>query len=142
MRFASPFCHIILFLRPWQFTDSKPNQIGRPSCGRRCPILIAFVAALLLLQGLDSRLLMARGFYLYRCGCDLNAPIHQCVVAQNFLSHGIAHGSWAILCLNRPGYPHCLQGDFHRGLAKPRRPLTFSAFFHIVRLLVARSVAT
>src|SRR5277367_5241688 len=91
---------IILIPQSLGIHGFEADQIGPAVIWSAVPLLLlAFVAGLLLLSGLDSRLLMASGFAFI----GLVATI-------------------------------ILQGIFSGGLSKPQWILTFSAFFHVVRL--------
>lgn len=114
----------------------EADQIGPAVLWTGLPqFLIAFVAALLLLQGLDSRLLMAAGFACIAFAVILNAQLTSAWSASNFYRTELllAVGqSFAFIGLVAT---IVLQALFSGGLAKPQDALTFSAFFHIVRLL-------
>lgn len=97
-------------------------------------IAIAFVAALLLLRNFDSRLLMAIGFALVGIGCCLNANLTSAWSAANYYPTELLMGvgqSFAFVGLVSTIVLHAL---FFGALATPQRTLTFSAFFHLVRL--------
>jgi MFS transporter, DHA2 family, multidrug resistance protein len=97
-------------------------------------ILLAFVAGLLLLWGLDSRLLMAFGFVFIALACYLNAELTSAWAAPNYFRTELLMGlgqSFAFIGLVAT---IILQGIFSGGLSKPQWILTFSAFFHVVRL--------
>jgi DHA2 family multidrug resistance protein len=96
---------------------------------------IAAIAALLLLYGIDSRLLMAVGFTCIAAACILNAQYTSVWSPANFyrseLLMGVGQSSAFIGLVSTI----VLQAIFSGGLSKPQAALTFSAFFHIVRLL-------
>jgi len=114
----------------------EADQIGPAVLWTGLPqFLIALVAALLLLQGLDSRLLMAAGFVCMAFAVILNAQLTSAWSASNFYRTELLMGvgqSFAFIGLVAT---IVLQAIFSGGLAKPQDALTFSAFFHIVRLL-------
>jgi DHA2 family multidrug resistance protein len=98
-------------------------------------ILIAFIAALLLLHEVDSRFLMAAGFTCIAIACILNAQYTSAWSAENFYRTELLMGvgqSFAFIGLVST---IVLQAIFSGGLSKPQDALTFSAFFHIIRLL-------
>jgi DHA2 family multidrug resistance protein len=114
----------------------EADQIGPAIVWTALPqFLIAFVAALLLLHGLNSNLLMATGFACTAGACILNAQYTLAWSAENFYHTELLTGvgqSFAFIGLVSA---IVLQAIFSGGLSKPQDALTFSAFFHIVRLL-------
>jgi len=97
-------------------------------------LLIACIAALLLLRGLDSRLLMATGFTCIAMAAILNATYTSAWSASNFYRTELLMGvgqSFAFIGLVST---IVLQAVFSGGLSKPQAALTFSAFFHVIRL--------
>src|SRR5271169_1524948 len=98
-------------------------------------LVIAVIAALLLLYGLDSRLLMAAGFTCIAAASLLNAQYTSAWSAADFYRSELLMGvgqSFAFIGLVST---IVLQAIFTGGLSKPQAVLTFSAFFHTVRLL-------
>jgi DHA2 family multidrug resistance protein len=98
-------------------------------------LVIAVIAALLLLYGLDSRWLMAAGFTFIAAASLLNAQYTSAWSAADFYRSELLMGvgqSFAFIGLVST---IVLQAIFTGGLSKPQAALTFSAFFHIVRLL-------
>jgi len=97
-------------------------------------ILIALIAGLLLANKVDSRLLMASGFVCMAFACYLNAELTSAWSASNYyrteLLLGVGQGFAFIGLVGTI----ILQGIFSGGLSKPQWILTFSAFFHTVRL--------
>jgi MFS transporter, DHA2 family, multidrug resistance protein len=113
----------------------EPDQIGPAVIWSAVPLLlIAFVAALILLADLDSRLLLASGFAFMALACYLNADVTSAWSASNYyrteLLMGVGQGFAFIGLVSSI----ILQGIFSGGLSKPQWILTFSAFFHTVRL--------
>jgi DHA2 family multidrug resistance protein len=97
-------------------------------------ILIATVAALLLLRNFDSRLLMAVGFAFIGIACCMNANLTSAWSAANYYRTELLMGigqSFAFIGLVSTIILH---GLFFGALATPQRTLTFSAYFHLVRL--------
>jgi len=98
-------------------------------------LMIAVIAALLLLYGLDSRWLMAAGFTCIAAASLLNAHYTSAWSAADFYRSELLMGvgqSFAFIGLVST---IVLQAIFTGGLSKPQAALTFSAFFHVVRLL-------
>jgi MFS transporter, DHA2 family, multidrug resistance protein len=98
-------------------------------------LVIAVIAALLLLYGRDSRWLMAVGFTCIAAASLLNAQYTSAWSAADFYRSELLMGvgqSFAFIGLVST---IVLQAIFTGGLSKPQAALTFSAFFHIVRLL-------
>jgi DHA2 family multidrug resistance protein len=98
-------------------------------------LAIAVIAALLLLYGLDSRWLMATGFTCIAAAAMLNAQYTSAWSAADFYRSELLMGvgqSFAFIGLVST---IVLQAIFTGGLSKPQAALTFSAFFHVIRLL-------
>ena len=127
---------IILVPQSLSLHGFEADQIGPALIWTALPQLaIAFVAALLLLRGVDSRLLMAAGFTCIAAASILNAQYTSVWYAPNFYRTELLMGvgqSFAFIGLVST---IVLQAIFSGGLSKPQAALTFSAFFHIVRLL-------
>src|SRR5579859_2919589 len=127
---------IILIPQALGIHGFEADQIGPALIWTALPqILIAFIAALLLLHEVDSRFLMAAGFTCIAVACILNAHYTSAWSAANFYSTELLMGvgqSFAFIGLVST---IVLQAIFSGGLSKPQDALTFSAFFHVVRLL-------
>lgn len=127
---------IILVPQALAIHGFEANQIGPAIIWTALPqFLIAFVAALLLLHGLDSRFLMATGFACIAAACLLNAHYTLAWSAENFYRTELLMGvgqSFAFIGLVST---IVLQAIFSGGLSKAQDALTFSAFFHVIRLL-------
>ncbi len=98
-------------------------------------LLIAVIAALLLLYGIDPRLLLAAGFACMAAASLMNAAYTSAWSASNYYRSELLMGvgqSFAFIGLVSA---IVLQAVFTGGLSKPQAALTFSAFFHTVRLL-------
>jgi MFS transporter, DHA2 family, multidrug resistance protein len=96
---------------------------------------LAFVGALLLYKGIDSRLLMAIGFTAIAFACLINSDFTSAWAPQNYYRTELLTGvgqSFALLGLISS---IILQATFSGALEAPQRALTLSAFFHTVRLL-------
>jgi MFS transporter, DHA2 family, multidrug resistance protein len=127
---------IILVPQALAIHGFEADQIGPAIIWTAWPqFLIAFIASLLLLHGVDSRFLMAAGFACIAGACILNAQYTLAWSAENFYRTELLMGvgqSFAFIGLVST---IVLQAIFSGGLSKPQNALTFSAFFHIVRLL-------
>lgn len=113
----------------------EADQIGPAVLGSAAPLLLtSFIAGLLLLAKFDSRLLMATGFACMAFAACMNADVTSAWSASNYYRTELLLGvgqSFAFIGLVAT---IVLQGIFSGGLAKPQWILTFSAFFHIIRL--------
>ena len=127
---------VILIPQALALHGFEANQIGPAVIWTALPqVLIAFIAALLLLQGLDCRLLLAVGFACMAAGCILNAHYTFAWSAADFYPTELLTAvgqSFAFIGLVAT---IVLQAIFSGGLSKPQDALTFSAFFHVIRLL-------
>jgi len=126
---------IILIPQSLAIRGFEAGQIGPAVIWSAVPLLlVAFIAALLLLRKLDPRLLMAAGFTSIAFACWLNAEYTTVWSAANYyrteLLMGVGQGFAFIGLVGTI----VLQGVFSGGLAKPQWILTFSAFFHTIRL--------
>jgi DHA2 family multidrug resistance protein len=111
------------------------TQLGPAVLWTAVPELImTLVAAYFVIRGLDSRLLMATGFACIGFACILNAQFTSAWSAENYFRTELLMAvgqSFAFLGLVTS---IVLQVLFSGGMASPQRVLTFSAFFHTVRL--------
>jgi MFS transporter, DHA2 family, multidrug resistance protein len=114
----------------------EADQIGPAIIWSVAPLLlVAFIAALLLLYRLDPRLLMAIGFACMAGASILNAQYTSAWSASDYYRSELLMGvgqSFAFIGLVAT---IVLQAIFSGGLSRPQDALTFSAFFHIIRLL-------
>jgi DHA2 family multidrug resistance protein len=126
---------IILIPQSLSIHGFEADQIAPAIFWTAAPqLLIAIVAALLLLHGLDSRLLMAAGFACMAAASLLNAQYTLAWSASNYYRSELLMGvgqSFAFIGLVST---IVLQAVFTGGLSKPQAALTFSAFFHTIRL--------
>src|SRR6201987_272755 len=126
---------IILIPQSLAIRGFEASQIGPAVIWSAIPLLlVSFTAALLLLRKLDPRLLMATGFACIAVACWLNAEYTTAWSAANYYRTELLTGvgqSFAFI-----GLVGCivLQAIFSGGLSKPQWALTFSAFFHTIRL--------
>jgi len=134
---------IILIPQSLAVHGFEANQIGPALFWTAAPqLLIAFIAALLLLRGFDSRLLMATGFTCTAAAVMLNAAYTSAWSAENYYRAELLMGvgqSFAFIGLVST---IVLQAIFSGGLSKPQDALTFSAFFHVIRLFCGQIGAT
>src|SRR6516165_10562510 len=134
---------IILIPQAMAIHGFEADQIGPAIIWTALPqFVIAFVAALLLLHGVNSNLLMATGFFCIAAACILNAHYTFAWSAANFYRTELLMGvgqSFAFIGLVST---IVLQAIFSGGLSKPQDALTFSAFFHVIRLFCGQIGAT
>jgi DHA2 family multidrug resistance protein len=127
---------IVLIPQTLAIHGFEADQIGPAVLWTALPqCLIAFIIALLLLHGRDSRFLMATGFACMAVACILNAHYTSAWSAENFYRTELLMGvgqSFAFIGLVST---IVLQAIFSGGLSKAQDALTFSAFFHVIRLL-------
>ena len=126
---------IILIPQSLAIHGFEADQIGPAVIWSAAPLLlVAFIAALLLLRKLDPRLLMAAGFTCTAFAVCLNAEYTTAWSAANYYRTELLTGVGQAFAFI--GLVGCiiLQGVFSGGLAKPQWILTFSAFFHTIRL--------
>src|SRR5215469_9385881 len=105
-------------------------------------VTLAFVGALLLYKGIDSRLLMAIGFTAIAVACLLNSDFTSAWAPENYFRTELLMAvgqSFALLGLVSS---IILQVAFSGGLKAAQRALTISAFFHTVRLLGGEAGST
>jgi MFS transporter, DHA2 family, multidrug resistance protein len=98
-------------------------------------LLLAFIAALLLDRGIDNRLLMAIGFTAVAFACVINANFTSAWAPENYFRSELLMGVGQSFAMVGLVSSIILQAAFSGGLDAPQKILTFSAFFHTVRLL-------
>lgn len=98
-------------------------------------LFLAFVGALLLSKGFDSRLLMAIGFTAVAFACLLNANFTSAWAPENYFRSELLMGVGESFALMGLVASLVQQAAFSGGLSAPQRALTFAAFFHTDRLL-------
>ncbi len=126
---------IILVPQSLAIRGFEPNEIGPAIIWSAVPLLpIAFIAGLLLLRKLDSRILFAVGLTLTAISAVLNAHYDSSWAAANFYQTELLTGVGQAFSFI--GLVGCIvqQAIFTGGLSKPQWVLTFSAFFHTVRI--------
>jgi DHA2 family multidrug resistance protein len=126
---------IILIPQSLAVRGLEPNQIGPAVLWSAAPLLfIAFVAALLLLSRFDPRLLLASGFVCMALACYWNAELTSVWSASNYYRTELLMGVGQAFAFIGLVSTIILQGLFSGGLSKPQWILTFSAYFHTIRL--------
>ena len=126
---------IILIPQSLAIHGFEANQIGPAIIWSALPLLpVALTAGLLMLRGLDPRLLFAAGLTCTAIAAILSAQYTSAWAAENYYRTELLIGVGQSFSLI--GLVGCiiLQGIFTGGLAKPQWILTFSAFFHTIRL--------
>jgi len=126
---------IILIPQSLAIHGFEADQIGPAIIWSAIPLVpVALTAGLLLLRGLDPRLLLAAGLTCTAIAAVLSAQYTSAWAAENYYRTEVLIGVGQSFSLI--GLVGCiiLQGVFTGGLAKPQRILTFSAFFHTIRL--------
>jgi MFS transporter, DHA2 family, multidrug resistance protein len=104
-------------------------------------LILAFVGAFFLYRGIDTRLLMAIGFAAIAFACLINANFTSAWAPEDYFRTELLMAlgqSFAMLGLVSS---IILQGAVSGGLDAPQRILTFSAFFHVIRLFGGQSGA-
>jgi DHA2 family multidrug resistance protein len=126
---------IILVPQSLAIHGFEPDQIGPAVIWTATSFVpLALVAGFLLLSNVDSRLLLAAGLAGIAFASFLNAGITSAWAAPDFYRTEFLMGFGQCFAFIGLVSAIILQGLFSGGLAKPQRILTFSAFFHTVRL--------
>jgi MFS transporter, DHA2 family, multidrug resistance protein len=126
---------IILIPQSLAMRGLEPGQIGPAIIWSAVPLIpVALTAALLLLRKFDPRLLLAAGLACTAFAAWLNSQYTSAWAAENFYRTELLTGVGQALAFI--GLVGCivLQAIFSGGLAKPEWVLTFSAFFHTIRI--------
>ena len=126
---------IILIPQSLAIHGFEADQIGPAIIWSAVPLLpIAFIAALLLLHKVDPRLLFAAGLACTAFAAWMCAQYTTAWAAENFYRTELLVGVGQAFAFI--GLVGCivLQAIFTGGLAKAERALSFSAYFHVVRL--------
>ena len=126
---------IILVPQALAIRGFEPEQIGPAIIWSALPLIpIAFTAALLLLRKFDPRLLFAIGLACTAFAAWLNSQYSSTWAAENFYRTELLTGVGQAFAFI--GLVGCivLQAIFAGALAKPEWVLTFSAFFHTIRI--------
>ena len=126
---------IILIPQSLAIQGFVADEIGPAIIWSALPLLvIALIAGLLLANKLDSRFLMASGFVCMAFACYLNADLTSAWSASNYYRTELLMGVGQAFAFIGLVGTIILQGIFSGGLSKPQWILTFSAFFHTVRI--------
>src|SRR5246500_3910703 len=126
---------IILIPQSLAIHGFEADQIGPAIIWSAIPLLpVALMGGLLLRSGVDPRLVFAAGLTCTALAAVFCAQYSSSWAAENYYRTELLTGvgqSFALI-----GLVGCivLQGIFSGGLSKPQWILTFSAFFHVVRL--------
>jgi MFS transporter, DHA2 family, multidrug resistance protein len=126
---------IILIPQSLAIRGLEASQIGPAVIWSAVPLIpVAFIAGYLLLRKLDPRLLFAAGLACTAFSAWLNSQYTSVWAAENFYRTELLTGVGQAFAFI--GLVGCivLEAIFSGGLAKPERVLTFSAFFHVIRL--------
>jgi len=126
---------IILVPQALAIRGFEPDQIGPAIIWSAIPLIpLAFTAALLLLRKFDSRLLLAIGLACTAFAAWLNSQYSSTWAAENFYRTELLTGVGQAFAFI--GLVGCivLQAIFAGALAKPEWVLSFSAFFHTIRI--------
>jgi DHA2 family multidrug resistance protein len=126
---------IILVPQALAIRGFEADQIGPAIIWSALPLLpLAFTAALLLLRKFDPRLLLAIGLACTAFAAWLNSQYNTTWAAENFYRTELLTGVGQAFAFI--GLVGCivLQAIFAGALAKPEWVLTFSAYFHVIRI--------
>jgi len=126
---------IILIPQSLGIHGFEADQIGPAVIWSAAPLLLtSFIAGLLLLAKFDARLLMATGFACMGLAACLNADLTSAWSASNYYRTELLMGVGQSFAFVGLVATIVLQAIFSGGLSKPQWILTFSAFFHTIRL--------
>jgi MFS transporter, DHA2 family, multidrug resistance protein len=126
---------IILVPQALAIRGFEPDQIGPAIIWSAIPLIpLAFTAALLLLRKFDPRLLLAIGLACTAFAAWLNSQFSSTWAAENFYRTELLTGLGQAFAFI--GLVGCivLQAIFAGALAKAEWVLTFSAYFHTIRI--------
>jgi DHA2 family multidrug resistance protein len=126
---------IILIPQTLAIRGFEADQIGPAIIWSALPLIpIAFIAALLLLRKADPRLLFAAGLACTAFAAWLCSQYSTAWAAENFYRTELLVGVGQAFAFI--GLVGCivLQAIFAGALAKPEWVLTFSAYFHVIRI--------
>ena len=110
---------IILIPQSLAIHGFEADQIGPAIIWSAVPLLlVAFTAGLLLLRGLDPRLLFAAGLTCTAFRGCAERPVHECMGGGKLLSHRTAHRRRTIVFSHRAGGLHYPAGNLHGGVVE------------------------
>src|ERR1700683_1424199 len=126
---------IILVPQALAIHGFEPDQIGPAVIWTAASFVpLAFLAGFLLLSNADPRLLLASGFVAMAVASLMNAKMTSAWAAANFYRTEFLMGFGQCFAFIGLVAAIILQGLFSGGLVKPQRILSFSSFFHTVRI--------
>jgi len=126
---------IILIPQSLAVPGFEADQIGPAIIWTAAPqLLIAFVAALLLSRNSDTRLLMAVGLTCVAFASCMNATLTSVWSAENYFRSELLMAVGQSFSFIGLVSTIVLNGLFTGALMKPQAVLTYSAYFHLVRL--------
>jgi MFS transporter, DHA2 family, multidrug resistance protein len=127
---------IVLVPQSLSIHGFEADQIGPAVIWVAVPqLLIACVAALLLLRKIDSRLLMGIGFAFMAFASCLNASYTSAWAAETYYRSELLMAVGQSFAFIGVVGTIVLNAVISGALAKPQAVLTYSAYFHLVRLL-------
>jgi DHA2 family multidrug resistance protein len=113
----------------------ESDQIGPAIVWTAAPqLLIAFIAALLLSRNIDTRLLMAVGFTCVAFASCMNAAVTSAWSAEDYFRSELLMAVGQSFAFVGLVSTIVLNGLFTGALTRPQSVLTYSAYFHLVRL--------
>jgi DHA2 family multidrug resistance protein len=126
---------IILIPQSLAIHGLEADQIGPAIIWSTIPLLpVALLGGLLLRRGMDPRLVLAAGLTCTALAAVFCAQYSSAWAAENYYRTELLTGVGQSFALIGLVGGIVLQGVFTGGLSKPQWILTFSAFFHTVRL--------
>lgn len=126
---------IILIPQSLSIHGFEADQIGPAIIWSAIPLLpVALIGGLLLRRGVDPRLVFAAGLTCTALAAVFCAQYSSAWAAENYYRTELLTGVGQSFALIGLVGGIVLQGVFTGGLSKPQWILTFSAFFHTVRL--------
>jgi DHA2 family multidrug resistance protein len=126
---------IILIPQSLSIHGFEADQIGPAIIWSTIPLLpVALMGGLLLRRGVDPRLVFATGLTCTALAAVFCAQYSSAWAAENYYRTELLTGVGQSFALIGLVGGIVLQGVFTGGLSKPQWILTFSAFFHTVRL--------
>jgi len=126
---------IILIPQSLAIRGFEASQIGPAIIWSAVPLIpLSFMAALLLMRKFDPRLILAAGLACTAFAAWLNSQYSSTWAAENFYRTELLTGVGQAFAFI--GLVGCivLQAIFAGALAKPEWALTFSAYFHTIRI--------
>jgi MFS transporter, DHA2 family, multidrug resistance protein len=126
---------IILVPQALAIHGFEPDQIGPAVIGTAASFVpLSILAGFFLLSNVDPRLLLASGFVAMAVASLMNAQMTSAWSAANFYRTEFLMGFGQCFAFIGLVAAILLQGLFSGGLVKPQRILTFSAYFHTIRI--------